>query len=373
MVVFWFIFLWFITIRPAFAEVFICKFSHNVGSDWVEVCNKDNQIIDLGGYSLKDSSGDVIAKNIGCSLPTYGRVSIGTSNRLNKDNDYIVLVNLDKQVDCVSYGNNVCPNTGIHIDVATDKCHELSETGWVDTEDCSNTSVSECLVPSIPPTPTPTPTPTPIPTPTNTPSSKLTISILHTPDKVCVEEAFEVKILTERAKISTEYYVKAFGGTTDNYSIETENKGEWHNFNGDWQKMPIILTNHDGVFESSIMARIKYDEKPGIYNLKVKIHEVNGNTEAESESKNIEIISKPSSTPTQKPTLTPTSTSTPSQQPTDTPAQEKNSADDLNLPTNIEGSTLGATTYNNTWIPVVLMGTGSILLIVPLIIGKLKR
>ena len=234
-----------------------------------------------------------------------------------------------------------------------------------------------------------TPSATIVPTPTVIP---LTVSSL--PSQVTKGQTFSAT-LNIQAKTNQSYQFKIYGGVNgDNYSVDVQNGDNWINgYNGSWDSLPQATTDASGSATPNLNLRFKTDKTSGTCQLIAKIKETNSNTYILSSAYNLDVIdpppptstptdvpptptTTPTLTPTPKPSLTPTNTPTP----TITPTPENTPTLEPITPT---GQVLGYSTtappiQNNqvnqnkiNYLPYVLVGVGSLFLLVPLLIAKL--
>lgn len=402
------ILMFFLSALPVFANVHICKFSSQTTADWVQVCNDSNQTQDLSTYTIEDSIGNSAGLN--CFLSPQKSYSLNFSNYLNKSGDFIFLKNGADIIDCISYGDQNCISNDTHTPApVVDQCLALTSS-WENTADCSSSGTQHCIVntstpiPSLTPSPSPTVTSTSTstsvltqpstltltstPNPTSTSTPAISISIGSLPDSAKLGDSFSLEFNIQNANPAAAYYVKAFGGTTDNFSIQTQSSNNWYNFNSSWDSFSQVSTDSNGHIQSSLTVRAKPDQETGQYQLKIKLKQVDGSQEKESDAKEISIFApNPSNTPT--PTPTPTSTlvfTTPSVTPTRTrtptptlPAETaKLSAGPTSSPavlgqTNISSpSSLPKSSVVAT-IAKILMALGTLMLLVPAVMAKIKK
>lgn len=161
----------------------INEISSFTSEDWIELYS--NEDLDLTGYELVDSAGNskVIEGEILIGPSTKEYLVVDFSNRLNKDEDSIVLYNKEKDtVDNLSYGKagEICaPEEGNSLGRkpnGTGNFQRLAESsrGVVNLE-----VEAACPTPKPDPTTTPTSAPTEAPVKTQTP--KPTILPTSTP------------------------------------------------------------------------------------------------------------------------------------------------------------------------------------------------
>ncbi len=401
------ILIFFLSVLPVSANVHICKIDPLAvsGSEWIQLCNDSqdtNQ--DLSGYTLQDAANHQITLN--CILPFGKSYSIAFSG-INNDNEYLSIKNNeDNIIDCISYGNQTCPVNDIHLPNPQQKKCFLFTSSWENTDDCSSSGTQYCIVntstpiPSLTPLPSPTvtststPTPSPTVTVSPTPAPAISISISSLPDSVKLGDSFSLEFNIQDANPSAAYYVKAFGGTTDNFSIQTQSNNNWYNFNSSWDSFSQFATDTNGHLQSSLTVRAKPDQETGQYQLKIKLKQVDGSQEKESQAKEISIFAPdPSNTPTPTPTptstpalifttpsVTPTRTRTPTPTPTLPATTARLSAGPSPISTPV---VLGQTTISSpsslpksstvATIAKILMALGTLMLLVPAVIAKIKR
>ncbi|MCA9391570.1 lamin tail domain-containing protein, partial [candidate division WWE3 bacterium] len=180
----------------------------------------------------------------------------------------------------------------------------------------NNDSVTppSCATPTPAPTATPTPTPTNTPTPTITPSPSPTITpsptpttapsvtptptvaepsvkITSYPKAVDFEKTFTIKGDVKNLDPSTQYYLK-FEASPDGstwYQGKTlgadgETMLSW---NSGWSSYPTITTNPSGNAGFKIMAAMKLGESEQNYQVRVKVHPVEGSSNYYSDHKTI--------------------------------------------------------------------------------------
>jgi hypothetical protein len=234
------------------------------------------------------------------------------------------------------------------------------------------------------------PTTTPLPTP-------LPLTISNLPSQVTKGQEFSVD-LNLHTKVNQSYQLKVYGGVnSDNYSIEVQNGSNWTNgYNGAWDSLPQIITDSEGNSTPNLILRFKTDKTSGTCQLVAKIKETGGNTYLLSSIYSLDVIDPPppTSTPTDTPP-TPTNTPVPTNIPTTIIIS---SPTNISTPTKIITPTLiptitptivpsitsppkiiispSASNSSSTsfdFLPHILVGAGSLLLLVPLLIAKLGK
>lgn len=231
-----------------------------------------------------------------------------------------------------------------------------------------------------------TPSATIIPAPTPIP---LVISSL--PSQITKGQTFSVT-LNIQAKSNQSYQFKVYGGVNgDNYSLEVQNGDNWVNgYNGAWDSLPQVISDADGLASPNLILRFKTDKTSGTCQLIAKIKESNGNTYILSPTYSLDVIDPPPPTSTPTPTVplpTNTPASTPTPKPTIIPIPTLTIVPTIEptiepLPTNIiqseveepkpTGKVLGTSNPSSTnFLPHILVGVGSLFLLVPLLIAKL--
>ena len=238
-------------------------------------------------------------------------------------------------------------------------------------------------------TPTTTPSVTPSPTPAQSPApNDLSISINSSPDSANLGDSFFVEFNVQNANPDTNYYVKAFGGTADNYSIQTQSNNDWYNFNSPWSSFSQFTTDNNGHLQSSLTVRAKPDQETGQYQLKIKFKEVDGSQEKESEAREISIFAPDSNptvtkTPTLTKKITPTKTKTPTPSPSTTPSPTPAGIDTISSDSdpsilgdqdiNADSTTSSKKSKPTNLIPKIFIGLGTLFLLVPVLITKIKK
>ncbi len=251
------------------------------------------------------------------------------------------------------------------------------------TATVSATIIPTVITPTnIPPTITPQPTPLPL-------------TITNIPSQVTKGQEFSLN-LNLHTKANQSYQLKVYGGVNgDNYSIEVQNDTNWINgYNGSWDSLPQVITDNDGNSNFPLKLRFKIDKTSGTSQLIAKIKETTKNSYILSSTYNLEVIDPPppTSTPTDippTPTNTPMPTSIP---PTIPPTPTITSIPTITIAPTIEpivsqiipSTTIlpkitlappasTSTTTKTDFLPHILVGAGSLLLLVPLLIAKLGK
>lgn len=188
-------------VKTAFASPVINEFYSAESSDWIEIYNPENEVIDLAAYRIRDSS-ENNKIDLSGSLAAKGFVSIEWSNKLNNVGDLIklVLTSDNSVIDQVSYGDQggiSSPESGQSAGRKID-----GGTEWVlfvtHSKGSSNNSIS-VFTPPTPtftkaPMPTKTPSPTKAPTSTKTPTtSKTSTAVLKSPTSINSSAAIAVQ------------------------------------------------------------------------------------------------------------------------------------------------------------------------------------
>ncbi len=397
--------LFFLSTKTALAQINICKFSAST-PDWVQVCNSSDQNQDLSLYTIQDSSANNL-KTLDCFLSANSSYSISLGNWLNNAGDYILLKDGSTTIDCVSYGDKNCPDSDIHTPDSTPEksCLVFSGT-WQITDDCSSAEDQSCITST--PTSTSTPSPTPIsptpspttaisePTPTHTPTPvpDFSLSINSSPDSADQGSSFDISYSVQNAQPNADYYLKAYETSSTSKAIELKNSDNWQACyeNTNWDSLPIIDTDSNGNVDNyTLSLRAKSDKDGGEYQIKIKIKKTDddNNTAENSFTININQSSAPDPTATNTPTptikITPTKTNSPtpspSKKPSPTPmgiATEPESTDseilgiqDIKItPT---PKTKGKKQSISNLLPKILITTGTLLLLSPIIIAKIKK
>lgn len=93
-------------------NVVINEFSSNSSSDWVELYNPTNSTVNVSGWTLEDSTTDVIATiPNSTSILSKGFLKVDVGNRLNEGGDTITLLNASSStIDFIFYGIPVQPD-----------------------------------------------------------------------------------------------------------------------------------------------------------------------------------------------------------------------------------------------------------------------
>lgn len=150
------------------------------GNDWIELYNNEAVEVDISGWKIEDSTGEVKTLSEGTKFASDSSfLQVLISNRLNKDGDNIKLK--DKN-------NAIADEKSYNQDQGTDKSLGRSPDGsgnWGILMTSSPNAQNSSLVPTSTPNPTLTPVPTSVPTssPTNTgvPASTPTTKPIFTP------------------------------------------------------------------------------------------------------------------------------------------------------------------------------------------------
>lgn len=236
---------------------------------------------------------------------------------------------------------------------------------------------------------TPSATIVPVPTP-------IPLAISSIPSQVTKGQTFSAT-LNIQAKNNQAYQFKIYGGVNgDNYSIEVQNGDSWINgYNGSWDSLPQATTDASGSASPNLNLRFKTDKTSGTCQLTAKIKEIGGNSYLLSSAYNLDVIDPPPPAPsptptTPPPTNTPNPTSTPLPTPTTKPSPSAIptitiindiTATTVQSPTNANpGRVLGISKTDTvsptvsseySFLPHILVGLGSLFLLVPLLIAKL--
>lgn len=194
-----------------------------------------------------------------------------------------------------------------------------------------------------------TPTSTSNPTPTTAPIS---IEIDSLPSSASLGSTFSIRFIVNNATPNTDYYIKAYGGISDNYYLETQNGTSWYGYGGAWDFMPKFKSDSNGNISQLLSVRSKTDKETGQYKVKVKIRDPAIESKIIKYITITEFIPTPTSTPTNTPlptntpapsnTPVPSNTSTPTIVPTatKTPTPSNTSAPaNTSTPTNTPTST----------------------------------
>lgn len=127
------------------------------GNDWVELYNTSDQLVDLSGWSLKDSSS--VMKTLSGSIDGHGFAVFEVSNRLNNAGDTVTLIDAAAAtVDSYPYGQD--PGVDVSYGRSPDGSGAFSTTRSP-TKNAANAVTTVTIGPSQPSTPTISPTSTP--------------------------------------------------------------------------------------------------------------------------------------------------------------------------------------------------------------------
>jgi len=160
-------------------DIVINEFSSNNGTDWVELYNPTDDMIDLSSYFLTDGASH--KKTFTCILLPQGFISVDWDSSLNNNGDIIKLNKDNDVIDCVAYGDgdgNLCTGQ-ITVDLQKlspeDFASRENDGGiWKivmsSTKGTSNVGDGKGENSCVVPTEILTPTPAPIATPTTEPS-----------------------------------------------------------------------------------------------------------------------------------------------------------------------------------------------------------
>jgi len=346
--------------RPVFAEssIEINDFSSDSSTEWIQLKNTNSNSINLNGWYFKDLAN---------TIKTINNICIsGNSTQIFEFNSY-----LNNDGDTV----NLYDSNGLLID-------QLIYSDSESKNQISPGSTNTCLIPTNTPTPTnsPTPTLTPSPTPTVDPTIVNPTSGIKLTEFMPYSNIEWIELYN-----SNDYDVKLVAWKIEDNNAHTKNISEL-----------LIKSKNYAVFEFSSFLNNSESDKLILYDQNQKIIDSyqypSGKFDLEKAwSKNDNIwclttLSKgqsnyqclsntPTSTPT--PTATVTPELTPSIEPTpiitDFPSSTQkieNSTESSN-----PGSVLGESseTVKRNFLPVILIFSGAILLLSPLIISKLKR
>jgi hypothetical protein len=365
---------------PSYAAPRICKFHAQDTSDWVEVCNDTGSVIDLSSYYIADQE-QTNKKYLNCTFNTA--INIPLSNILNNGGDIISLVEISTGtvVSSVRYCDSSispCPSDSDVVDIKSSLCGLI---GPDDSRTVSSDSAiclplpAVCSVSSVAPSPTSPPS-------SSVPLANLETSITNLNSSSNLGQNLTLSFSITSNLPDTEFYIKAFGGVNDDYSIETQNNSNWYNYNSSWVDLPKIKTGSDGKYSGQITIRAKSDKEIGNYRVQTKVRRTDGSIEKISGINYLSVSSSPTSIPTLTPTptasITPTPTFTPTPTPTETPIPTDFSessvlaaSNTISDPTSTPPPTSKSLPKIN--IPVVLMSLGSLLLLTPLAITKFSR
>ena len=146
-------------------------------TEWVELFNNENSIIDITDYSLIDASNNKI-KIATTSANPYEYIIATSTNVLNNTGDTIFLKNsLMTVIDVATYSGTFNPEK------TWARCPDASG-GWfvLNTTSKQSSNNSACAI--LTPSPTPTTLPTATPTPTLIPTPTITINLSPTPTPI---------------------------------------------------------------------------------------------------------------------------------------------------------------------------------------------
>lgn len=136
------------------------------GPDWIELFNPNSNVVDVGNWTLSDSTS--VIKTLTGTVPGYGYTVFEVSTRLNNDGDTITLKDeKQNEIDKVNYDQD--PGLDISLGRSPD-----GETWGVLATTSKGGQNGSLLAPTSTPTPSPTPTSTPANTPTPTKSPTFT-------------------------------------------------------------------------------------------------------------------------------------------------------------------------------------------------------
>ncbi len=365
------------------ADVDITAFSPLTTDEWVQITNNTSERIILENWKFIDSS-NTQKSLTGCIEAGKSRTFQTGTSWLNNDGDTISLVNsTGGNVASISYAKDLSigiPAAGMAWYYNKDSLtwQEGASTNYVD---------NTCTMPTSAPTQatSPSPTqPTTTPTPTNTPKPTPAISIETFPSTASVMQSFAMRFTVSNLSPDTEYTFKAIGGLNDKESMETYNSGSWYGYRDAWDNHPKFKSGSDGKLTQSISMRVKDAQEAGEYKVQIRIKEIDKDSD-------IKYISIKSREPTA--TITPTSSHTPTPTPEDEEGdffadQESDnpdllaSLDTVNDVDSYNDQILGAVatptptpapkSFSSSVFPLVLMITGALLLITPLVITKIK-
>lgn len=287
-------------------------------------------------------------------------------------------------ITATAYGkiNTSVSSFGVKIRIAHSETHSTITSSPVTVIAISPTPTLT-PTPSPPNTPTPTPstptptiTPTPIPTSTPAPTAEpVSIRIDSVPSSVSLGSPFSIRFIASHLNSNTEYYVKAYGGIDDNYYFEIQNGTSWYNFNSAWDNMPKFKSNSNGEINQLLFLRAKADKETGSYKIKVKLRE----PEVESEISYVivtKFVPSPTSTP---PEPTPTEEIIPTPEPLPTNYEVTETPGAINILGLSDGDSLSSTSspikiskQGGNMIPVILISSGGVLLLIPLLVSKIR-
>lgn len=237
------------------------------------------------------------------------------------------------------------------------------------------------------------------------------VVINSVPDVITAGTTFPISFTVNEASSSASYYYKFFGGV-DNDVYKITNNSDL-SYSSSWSNFPQIILNptSENIFNG--YAFIKPDVQTGTLNLKIRIAlttDTSTKLGATSPAFSIEVVAVPpptstptpnptnvptptnipTPTPTKIPTLTPTLTPTKIPTPTLTPIPIEATISAVLEPIEItespiitliatsnqiiSDSTKGAkNTTKKTFLPLIFIILGGVLLLTPLIISKIKK
>ncbi|HEX8924067.1 MAG TPA: hypothetical protein VF828_05040 [Patescibacteria group bacterium] len=245
--------------------------------------------------------------------------------------------------------------------------------------------------------------------PVPTPPMTITIGLL--PSQVEKGVIFSTSVSIANGKPNTAYYLKIFGTINgDNYGIQVQSASNWPNgYNIDWTQAPGGTTDSSGNLTKAITLRSNTDKSSGTYILTPKIKEAATDTGDSGTSKTLTVVDPaPTNTPTpipsntNTPTITPTRTITPTPSRKLTPSPTPTTADEptptyvdeptpiggfFTTPTSVPDSTvlgdsasvtpapaaIKTSSHRRNLLPFVLVITGGLFILIPLIIGKINK
>jgi len=364
----------FIFTSPVLAAPRICKFHAQDTNDWIEICN-DSGTVDLSLYYVADLD-QTNKKYLNCTFNTA--INVPLSQILNNAGDTISLIEISSgnSVSTVRYcdsSKSTCPPDSDVVDIKDSMC------GLINPDDTRTVSSDAAICTPLPvfcPVSSTPPSPTSI-SPSSPPaaSASLETSITNLNSSASLGQNLSLSFSINSNLPDAEFYIKAFGGVNDDYSIETQNNSNWYNYNASWTDMPKIKTGSDGKYSGQITIRPKPDKETGNYRVQIKVRALPGSPEKISGITYLSVSSTPTQTPAPTSSLTPSPTPTPSPSltPTPEPTQYSQSAVLAATDTNFSPTSTPAPspqTRPTINVPVMLMILGSLLLLTPLAISK---
>lgn len=357
--------------------------------EWAEIYNSNDFPVILENWQFDDiESGGGSPKSlaiINISASSFYIIEIG-GGYLNNSSDSARLINQNgDQTDIFSYTTYS----------STQSWSKQLDNSWCLVGPSKNSTNNTCSPPTPSPSPPPSLSPDP-PTPTPTIQVDPNIIINSWPSSADLGQNFTLTFTLDNIEPQTEYYIKAYEDSDTDKSLEVLVNDSWQSsYKGaTWSSMPKFSSDNSTISQD-LHLRAKSDKNSGDYQIYLKAMQVFEDTIGEtylSSSKTVSVNS--ADTPsTNTPTLSLTASATtspsispaaspspsPSPVPSPTPAgidtipdQSDPSilGDQDSVPTSSPKKSISAPA---NLIPKIFIGLGTLFLLVPTLITKIKR